>query len=175
MDREFTTSQDDAPELLAEIEAIRLRAERGPRVRRRRAIVRSNAAADAILGYEEQAPERDMALAERVARSPHEWLAEDGSPLSPEQMPGLRAARNGETHRGVVIRMRSRAAERWLEISAAPFRRPRLAVGAVVSSPRSPTGSAASWSCARARLGFDPQDNAPDIVARFDRGFATRS
>jgi PAS domain S-box-containing protein len=94
-------------------------------------IMRSNAAADALLGY--SARERLSPLADRLDGGRYQWLAEDGAPLGAADWPAVRAARLGETQRGTVIRMRSDGVERWLSVSAAPLVVDGARAGAVVS------------------------------------------
>jgi PAS domain S-box-containing protein len=94
-------------------------------------ILRSNGAADALLPG--SAAERAMPLAERLAVTGATWFREDGSPVPPEQLPALRAARFGETHRGVVLRMVRPGVDRWLDVTAAPLVVRGEHVGAVVT------------------------------------------
>jgi PAS domain S-box-containing protein len=94
-------------------------------------IVRSNAAADAILGYGRA--ERAMPVAERLLRVGITWHRPDGSPVAPDEMPAVRAARYGETHHGTVLRMRRPGREQWIALSAAPLVVGGAQVGAVVS------------------------------------------
>jgi PAS domain S-box-containing protein len=94
-------------------------------------IVRSNAAADAILGY--GPPERATPVAERIVSAGIAWLHEDGSPMPADEMPAVRATRYGETHRGSVMRMRRPEREQWIALSAAPLLAGGVQIGAVVS------------------------------------------
>jgi PAS domain S-box-containing protein len=94
-------------------------------------IVRSNAAAEAILRYDER--DRQLPAAEWLAMGRYEWLTEDGHRVSRENSPAYRAAQNGETLRGAVLRMRSGDEERWITVSAAPLVVDGERVGAVVS------------------------------------------
>ncbi len=82
-------------------------------------IVRSNAAADAILGDAPDEPSKPVT--ERLASTEREWLTSEGRPMPLDALPAVRAARHGETHRGVQVRLRAGGVERWLTISAAPL------------------------------------------------------
>jgi PAS domain S-box-containing protein len=123
---------DDAAELLAQVEAILGCVPDGVLVCDGDGrIVRSNAAADAILGY--RASERELTIEERLAGPGAFWHHEDGRPVTAEESPPLRAARRGETVRDVVLRIRRSGDERWVSVSAAPLVVRGARAGAVVT------------------------------------------
>ena len=74
-------------------------------------IVRSNAAADEILGIQPQ--DRERKLIERVRERYGVW-SEDGRLLRPEEMPAFRAAIHAETVRGEVLRIEGTGEPRWI-------------------------------------------------------------
>jgi PAS domain S-box-containing protein len=94
-------------------------------------IIRSNAAADRLLGYDEHL--RAMTSRERIASGRITWLREDGNPIRPDDLPTLRAAVYGETARGIVLGMSRADGVRWVSLSAAPHVVDGVRVGAVVS------------------------------------------
>ncbi|HET9598052.1 MAG TPA: response regulator, partial [Anaeromyxobacteraceae bacterium] len=131
-EEELRRSQEQTHARAAELEAtLRCVAEGVVVYDRDGRIVHSNAAADAILGYDER--ERALPLVDRLSRGPNEWLSEDGHLLDVEGSPAYRAARHGETIRGSVWRIRSSAGERWVTLSAAPLVVDGERIGAVLS------------------------------------------
>jgi PAS domain S-box-containing protein len=94
-------------------------------------IVESNATADRILGYD--ARERALPIGERLASAGITWLREDGTPIAPDDMPVLRAARHGETHRARLLRMLRPGREQWIALSAGPLVVGGAQVGSVVT------------------------------------------
>lgn len=82
-------------------------------------IVRSNAAADAIFVQDEHA--RRATVAERFARAPYRAFDGDGRPLASEDLPVVRALRDGETVSGYTLRLRRDEQERVLRVNAAPL------------------------------------------------------
>jgi PAS domain S-box-containing protein len=97
-------------------------------------IVRSNTAADEMLGLPQDSELRGVPVGARVAQRYEVW-SEQGRRLAPEELPGVRAATRGETVRDFVIRLQAagRTGARWLRVSASPLRVADEPVGAVVS------------------------------------------
>jgi PAS domain S-box-containing protein len=94
-------------------------------------IIRTNSAADRLLGYDERL--RAMTSRERIATGRTAWLREDGTPIRPDELPTLRAAVYGETAHGIVLGMRRSDGVRWISLSAAPHVVGGVRIGAVVS------------------------------------------
>jgi PAS domain S-box-containing protein len=97
----------------------------------------ANQAADSILHYtsEEQAT-TDLAVRTRLMS----FLAEDGTPLAPEQAPAAKALR-GEASRRVILRVPRPEGEVWISVSASPIRGPDGAIRGAVSTVRNITQS----------------------------------